>query len=69
MNDFHTVTISKTVRYQGYDAKGILKPWAWCIENLGPGGVLGPYKWNWDTFYTFVFRDEEDAVMFSLRWS
>ena len=69
MKKFHTIKIPEQVRWASYNDKGVLRPWTWCIENYGEAGLLGPYKWNWDTFYTFVFRDEADAVMFALKWS
>ena len=69
MRKFYTIKISDQARWNGYNDKGVLKPWTWCIENYGEPGILDTYKWNWDTFYTFVFRDEADAVLFALRWS
>lgn len=53
-------TGSKTTAYQ------------WCWDNIGPtDGLLGfseEYPW-YINMGGFVFRREQDAVLFALRWS
>lgn len=47
---------------------------AWCRDNIGRGGYI-PHEYNsWeiDTIFgnsTFRFKNEKDAIMFTLRWS
>jgi hypothetical protein len=52
----------------------------WCRENIGVGGWVyaDPKDWEEERKWamssafgrtTFYFRDDEDATMFTLRWS
>ena len=45
----------------------VLEPFAWCAKQFGP---INPKdtRWYYD-ISVFWFRDQEDAVMFVLRWS
>jgi hypothetical protein len=43
---------------------GSLACWAWAVEQFGNPG----HRWQFDTQRTFLFRDEKDAVWFSLKW-
>ena len=51
----------------------------WCYDNIGPGGYGMPLDtsdkpqqvWGIDVAFgnaTFYFRNEQDAMMFNLRW-
>jgi hypothetical protein len=53
----------------------------WCAENIGLGGWVygdpddweeGKRKWAITSIFgrtTFYFKDDEDATMFTLRWT
>lgn len=49
----------------------------WCKDNIGSGGwqvpmALTDHKWKIESMFGssfFYFRDEQDAVLFSLKWS
>jgi hypothetical protein len=42
--------------------------WQWCVDMFGPPEPNGK-RWAWDTFNTFWFYNQADAVLFSLRWA
>lgn len=39
----------------------------WCLDNFGLTGSRYLYRPG-DKFMTYSFREENDAVLFSLRW-
>lgn len=45
----------------------------WCTEIFGPGGRNKKCKWRYGWVHrdkdTFYFRQEKDALFFTLRWS
>jgi hypothetical protein len=69
----YTVTISKEDRKTYRKGDGLCVPWAWACEQFGDPGSGGYWirtdpRWNTDTHLEFYFRDEQDAVLFALRW-
>ena len=64
------VAISRELRqtYRKEDGRNIV--FAWCCEQFGQPELLGVEagRWNTDTYFKFLFRDEADAVLFSLKW-
>lgn len=60
------VKINKVVR-NTYGDTGTQVSWQWCVDNFGPPEPNGT-RWAWDTFRTFWFHKEQDAIMFALRW-
>jgi hypothetical protein len=64
------VAISPELRsiYREEDGHNVV--WAWCVEQFGDPGILGTKagRWNTDTYVKFVFQNEADAVLFSLKW-
>lgn len=46
---------------------------AWCWKNVGTQSI----RWSWNNirqqdgsrYYMFTFENEDDAVLFKLRWS
>jgi hypothetical protein len=65
------VEISKELRRTYRKEDGVNVVWAWCREQFGDPGILGTKegRWNTDTYVKFHFRNEADAVIFSLKWS
>jgi len=65
------VEISRELRQTYREEDGVNVVWAWCCEQFGGPGILGTKagRWNTDTYVRFRFRDEADAVLFSLKWS
>lgn len=61
------VKVSDKVRYS-YNQSGLSYPWAWCVDNLGIPVREEDRRWSWDTYKTFYFRDEADAIMFVLNF-
>jgi hypothetical protein len=65
------VSISRELRstYREEDGRNIV--FAWCYEQFGNPGILGTKegRWNSDTYFKFLFRDEADAMLFALKWS
>ena len=59
------VTIDPKTRLTYDPNGGTLLCWKWCVEQFGPPGIL----WWFDSYYTFTFEHQEDAVLFALRWS
>lgn len=50
------------------DASSITMVTLWCRENLYPGGYYEPnWYFNSDT-NTWCFRDEQEYLLFCLRW-
>lgn len=43
--------------------------WAWCVDNFGPPLPNRDATWYWNTLHTFFFKNEQDALLFTLRWS
>lgn len=43
----------------------------WCEENFGTGGRKSCWRFGWfaDEHDTFHFRNEQHAMLFTLRWS
>lgn len=47
----------------------------WCEQNFGLGqysNTVEKTRWTWDSIFGstfFYFKDGEDAVLFSLKWS
>jgi hypothetical protein len=44
----------------------------WCTQSFGPGGRSRKLRWRigWtDRDHTFYFRDSQDAMLFTLKWS
>jgi len=64
------VTISRKLRQTYREEDGHNVVWAWCCEQFGDPGILGTKagRWNTDTYVKFHFRDEEDAVLFLVKW-
>jgi hypothetical protein len=64
------VKISKELRSTYREENGVNVVWAWCREQFGDPGHLGLKvgRWNTDTHLKFLFRDEADAVLFTLKW-
>lgn len=60
------IKISKIIR-NTYGDTGTQVAWQWCIDNFGPPEPNGT-RWAWDTFRTFWFHKEQDAIMFALKW-
>ena len=48
--------------------------WEWCTENFGQGQWAGntfTRDWSIETVFgytTFVFKDDEQALIFKLKW-
>lgn len=61
-----SVMISHRTRNTYRPSDGLNPCWAWCVENFGYPN-LG--RWSWDNYRKFSFKNEEDAVLFSLRWT
>jgi hypothetical protein len=64
------VFISTELRCTYREEDGVNVVFAWCREQFGDPGPLG-YKlgrWCTDSLLKFLFRDEADAVLFSLKW-
>jgi len=61
------VKIDKKLRYV-YGDRNTNVVWQWCVDNFGPAGRNGKI-WGWDTDRIFWFHDQEDAMIFKLRWS
>ena len=59
------IKISKNLR-DTYGSNGTQVAWQWCVDNFGPPEPNG-CRWAWDTFRTFWFHDEQDAMLFALR--
>ena len=63
----HSIDLDKT-RY--HEREDMIQ---WCRDNIGRGGYI-PHDYNvWeiDTIFgnsTFRFRNQQDAVLFALRW-
>ena len=59
----------------GYDVTLTQARVNWCGENLGPYGSVWRYDWNnggpidFPQGSTWQFVNEEDAIMFALRWT
>jgi hypothetical protein len=69
----YTVKISKEDRFTYRKSDGLCAPWAWASEQFGKPGwdLVSPkneQRWNTSTYIEFYFRDEQDAVLFALRW-
>jgi hypothetical protein len=60
------VKISKKLR-NTYGDNGTQVCWQWCIDQFGPPEPNGT-RWAWDTTRTFWFHQEQDVVLFQLRW-
>lgn len=53
-----------------YNNDGANHCWSWACDQFGdPGQRPEGFRWQWNTYDTFYFRDEADAVLFSLRWA
>jgi hypothetical protein len=63
MNKF---TISDEKRRMYRERDGILECWAWAFDQFGRPS---PSTWYFDANKTFVFYNEQDAVLFALRWA
>jgi hypothetical protein len=64
------VSISKELRSTYREEDGVNVVFAWCREQFGNPGPLG-YKsgrWCTDTYTKFHFQNEEDAVLFLIKW-
>jgi hypothetical protein len=49
---------------------GVHIVWNWTCERFGtPGQTPSGFRWTWDTYNTYYFRDPADAVLFALKWS
>ena len=60
-------TISQQNR-TSYDLEtGLMLPFAWCIKQFGHPSQ--ERRWNFDTYLTFMFKNEQDCIWFALRWS
>lgn len=59
------IKISKETRSNYNPDGGGLLCWEWCIDKLGMPGN----RWSWDTYKTFEFKNEKDAMLFALIWS
>lgn len=59
------IKISAQTRRTYDEATGINVCWAWTCRQFGNPGR----RWQHDTQSTFMFRDEQDALLFALRWS
>lgn len=43
---------------------------AWCEEQFGPGGRRNIWRFGWtQKDITFYFRSQQDALLFTLKWS
>ena len=63
------VKIPKATRFD-YES-GLPKFWSWCVEHFGQPGPIGMAnrRWRIDSYDNLVFDYEEDAVLFTLKWS
>ena len=61
------IKISKKLR-NIYGDNGTQVVWQWCVDNFGPPEPNGR-RWSWDTFHTFWFHSDRDAVAFALKWA
>lgn len=56
-----------------YDDNGILIPWVWANETFGPPrSITAPRyneRWYFDAQLTFYFSNEQDAIVFALKWA
>lgn len=48
--------------YRTTDGVGVC--WAWACQQFGNPGS----RWQFDTYQTYMFRDQSDAVLFALKW-
>lgn len=62
------IKISKELRNRMWGDSSIYPIRQWCVDNFGPPEPNGT-RWAWDTIRTFWFHDEQDAMLFQLRWS
>ena len=60
------IKISKKA-HDTYGPDGLDPVRTWCVQNFGQPEPNG-FRWAWDTFRTFWFHNEQDAVSFALRW-
>lgn len=58
------VKITQHTRNMYNPVGGRLLCWEWCVEHIGRHGLF----WEWDTYLTFWFESESDAIAFKLRW-
>ena len=70
ITDFTAVKIPKRLRNTYRAEDGINVVWGWACEQFGdPGQTPSGFRWQWDTNYTYYFRDKADAVLFTLKWT
>lgn len=56
-----------TKRFESTSTEEFLRMIDWCNDNLRSYGHFEP---NWFYEYpTFYFRDEQDYILFALRWT
>lgn len=64
------VTVSKEVRNRYRKSDGLNVAWGWAVDNFGnPGHINTKSRWAFDSYNTFYFRDQADAVLFALTWA
>jgi hypothetical protein len=72
MDEMIKVRISAESRYS-YNSDGMSNPWAWCWDKFGQPGTNHTTGekgvWDWDSYLTFLFDNEKDAILFALRWA
>ena len=59
------IKVSKKTQRTYRTSDGVGVCWAWACEQFGKPGP----RWQFDTYQTYMFRDESDATMFALKWS
>lgn len=69
----YKVSITESQRQNYQKLGGIMESWGWAVDMFGSPGMVGSIlisneRWNFDTKLTFNFRDEADAMIFSLKW-
>lgn len=70
VEDFTAVTVPSRVRNDYSGPQGTNPCWNWACKNFGdPGQTPSGFRWQWNTYETFYFRDKADAVLFALRWA
>jgi hypothetical protein len=68
----YEVLISTKQRKNYRKSDGLMSAWGWAVDNFGQPGMIQlstPPRWNFDSNLTFYFRDEADAVLFTLAWT
>lgn len=70
VDNFFQVKISNKIRNDYNGPNGTSTCWKWALDNFGsPGQTPNGFRWQWNTYNTFYFRDEADATLFALKWS